>query len=108
MILLYTILYLWCFWALYVLVMGLYRAHLNHKLSKFIYFLAAPFLLLGLIVDFLANITLASIVFLDIPREWLVTARLKKYVPKDNWRGKLARYICDNLLDIFDPTGNHC
>jgi len=93
-----------------VLVMGLYRAHLHKKLSTTTYILGGPWLFLGLLVDALSNITIASVVFLDIPREWLVTARLKRYIETDpnSWRGKFANWICGNLLDIFDPTDNHC
>lgn len=41
-------LYLWLFWCAYVLVMGLYRAHLAGRMSRVTYVLAAPALLVGL------------------------------------------------------------
>jgi hypothetical protein len=54
-------------------------------------------------------VTIASLVFLELPREWLVTDRLQRHMHKSiGWRFWLAKYICDHLLDVFDPSGNHC
>lgn len=101
--------FLWAFWACYVLVMGLYRAHLNKKLSRITYVLGAPWLVIGLIMDFVANMIIATVVFLDLPREYLVTERLKRYIAgKDGWRHDLSNWICTHLLDVFDPNGDHC
>lgn len=100
---------LWGFWGVYVLVMGLYRAHLQKRLSWPTYALGAPFLLLGLVVDFIMNMTVATVVFLDIPRQGLVTTRLARYVALGSgWRFNVANWVCNNLLDVFDPSGNHC
>lgn len=102
-------LYLWFFWGMYVLVMGLYRAHLDKRLTKVTYCLAAPWLFVGVTVDVLANLIIAPVVFLDPPREWLVTARLKRYIKQGvGYRANLANAICNHLLDVFDPKGNHC
>lgn len=103
--------YLWLFWGVYVLVMGLYRAHLAKRLTRFTYTLSAPFLLIGYVMDVLAQFTLACVFFLDLPRrgEWLVTDRLKRYMAHGKgWRYTKAKWICDSLLDVFDPTGDHC
>jgi hypothetical protein len=105
----YTLLYLWAFWLLYVMVMGFYRAHLAGRLRGLPLVMAAPFIALGWLVDMLANMTIAVIAFLDLPRELLVTSRLQRYIATDTgWRYKLANAICSKLLDPFDPTGNHC
>lgn len=104
-----ALLYLWAFWAIYVMVMGLYRAHLAGRLTGLNRWLAAPFVLLGLGIDALANASIAWLVFLDPPREWLVTTRLVRYKATDTgWRARLAGAICEGLLDVFDPTGDHC
>jgi hypothetical protein len=108
-LLLATILFLWVFWYAYILVMGLYRAHLAKRLTPFTYALALPALLVGYAMDVLANLTIASVVFLEPPREWLVTSRLQRYIAHGTgWRAAKARWICDNLLDVFDPSGEHC
>lgn len=106
---LYVLAFLWAFWAMYVLVMGIYRAHLAKRLTPVTLALSLPFVALGYVMDVLANVTVASVVFIEAPREALVTDRLKRHMQASNgWRFVLARYICDNLLDVFDPSGDHC
>lgn len=108
-ILLWSIGFLWAFWGMYVLVMGIYRAHLNHRLKGLVLVLSLPFVTIGYLMDVFANLTIASLVFLELPREWLVTDRLQRHMTKSTgWRFWLAKYICDHLLDVFDPSGNHC
>lgn len=103
------ILYLLLFWYAYILVMGLYRANLADRLNNFTFALALPALMLGLLMDFLANVFIASVIFLEPPRELLVTARLQRYMKGPvNWRRDRASWICTNLLDYFDPSGKHC
>ena len=103
-------LYLWVFWGLYVLVMGIYRAYLAGRLTTTTKLLGAPFVLAGIVMDVLANLTLAGLVFVELPREWLVTDRLQRHVrtPTSAWRTRLATWVCDHLLDVFDPRGDHC
>lgn len=101
--------YLWTFWALYVLVMGLYRANLDNRLLGLNRLLGFPFLAIGALTDVLANITIATIVFMEPPKEWLVTTRLQRYMKHTSgYRKTIALYICDHILDPFDPRGNHC
>lgn len=99
----------WSLWVLYVLVMGLYRAKLAGRLSKTAYVLGWPFFALGLIVDIIVNMTVACVLFLEPPRETLVTSRLQRHIKHGRgWRFGLASWICSHLLDPFDPTGSHC
>jgi hypothetical protein len=110
-ILLWTIGFLWAFWGMYVLVMGIYRAHLSHRLKGLVLVLSLPFVAIGYLMDVLAQYTIASLVFLDLPRrgEHLVTSRLIRYLKRDcGWRYYLAKWLCDHLLDVFDPSGEHC
>jgi len=103
------ILYVWVFWAGYVLIMGIYRAKLANRLTPVTLVLSAPFVILGFCIDVIANLVIAPIVFLDLPKELLVTTRLQRYIKENtDWRHSIAAYVCDNLLDVFDPTGNHC
>ena len=105
----YTFAFLWAFWAMYVLVMGIYRAHLAKRLTAVTLCLSAPFIAAGYLMDVVANLTVASLVFLELPRELLVTSRLQRYVGLgQGWRFTLADWICNHLLDVFDPSGNHC
>ena len=74
---LYLLAFLWCFWALYVMVMGVYRAHLSGRLSRAGYMLGMPWVILGYLVDVLAQFTVATLFFADLPRrgEWHVLER---------------------------------
>ena len=67
-ILLWTIGFLWAFWGMYVLVMGIYRAHLAKRLTPVTLALSLPFVVLGYVMDVLANVTVASAVFVEPPR----------------------------------------
>ncbi len=104
------VMFLWGFFSLYVLIMGFYRAYLNKQLTIYTKILAAPWVILGGVVDVFANWTLATLFFLQFPKEWLVTQRLTRYklTCPTTWRGKIAIWMCTNLLDYFDPHGVHC
>lgn len=107
----WTCLWLLGFWYLYVLVMGLYRAHLDKRLTGPMLWLAGPALVVGYAVDLVSNWTLASLFFLEPPRRplELVTDRLTRHIQTgDGWRHDFAKSICVNLLDFFDPSGKHC
>lgn len=105
---------LWCLqvynlWILYLAVMNLQKARDNHRLSKLAYYLGLPALWLGLLLDFLTNMTVMTVLMLEFPRELLVTARVIRHKwDGEGYRQKLAAWLCDNLLDPFDPTGCHC
>lgn len=107
--LLSAFLFLWVFYGLYGLVMGVYRAHLSDKLKWYHYCLLGPWVAVGFTVDVVGNITLAAIIFWEIPKEWLVTTRLTRYRANGTpYQRRIAVFICDNLLDPFDPTEDHC
>lgn len=100
---------MWVFWALYVLIMGVYRAQLSGRLGTVALILGLPVVIVGILLDILVNIFIATFLFLDLPRELMMTNRMIRYRKTDcGWRSKLSAWICDNLLDIFDPSGNHC
>lgn len=106
---LFVIAFLWAFWAMYVLVMGIYRAHLAHRLVGLNRVMALPVVAVGYAMDVAANWIIAPLVFLDRPREALVTSRLIRYKRDGSgWRYRVANFICERLLDVFDPTGDHC
>ncbi len=102
------ILALWALWGLYVLLMGLYRAHITKRLSKPAKVLALPFLIVGYVLDVFVNVFIATFLFWELPRSFLLTARLESHLKSEGRRGKLARWICTKLLDVFDPSDTHC
>lgn len=104
-------LYLLAFWYVYILVMGLYRAHLLGRLTGLAKWCAVPAVAIGWLMDWLANIFIASLLFGEPPRTWheLVTDRLTRYAQGPMGRNRTrAVWICTQLLDVFDPTGAHC
>jgi hypothetical protein len=123
--------YLWIFYALYVFTMSVYRAKLSGRLCGFSLLLLYPVVLVAALADVLCQLTIATVVFLELPyTRWqrttvtvwhwsfdviylyvepLVTTRLKRLHESDEgWRTALAAYVCQNLLDPFDPYGDHC
>lgn len=97
-------------WVFYLAVMALMRARDAGTLSKPAYILGLPVLWIGLLIDFLVNVFVMSILMLEMPSEGTVTSRLSRLQAEeaDTWRGKFATWFCVNLLDTFDPTGKHC
>lgn len=95
-------------WLFYLAVMNLKRAKDAGTLSKVALVMGYPILLVGLVLDALLNVTVMTVLFLEPPREWLVTARLKRHAEVFGpWRGDLARWFAKHLLDVFDPSGKH-
>ena len=106
-----TALYIYAFWALYVFSMGIYRAQLAGRLKGLNRVLAAPIVLVAVVVDVLANLFIAPFIFGEKPSEWLVTTRLRKIMAQGEAAGtnyKIAKWLCDSVLDPFDPKGDHC
>lgn len=72
--------------------------------------LLAPFTFVALVLDVVLNYTELALLTWDWPRdryEVTFSNRLKRLVARDDWRGKLARYIATKMLNPYDPTGTH-
>lgn len=95
-------------WAHYVLIMALWRAKREGTLAPVAKVLGYPPLLVGVILDVLCNIVVCTVLLLELPREWLVTDRLKRHKARGGWRGRISSWVCTHLLDAFDPSGCHC
>lgn len=93
-------------WGMYLSVMNLMRA--KDQLSTETKIFAYPLAAVGVFADFAYNVVFGSILFLEPPREWLLTARLKRHLGEDGYKGNLSRWLCRHLLDPFDPKGTHC
>jgi len=71
--------------------------------------LVGPTVLVMVVVDLLMNITLATLLFVDWPRELLVTSRLKRYkAGQDGLRKSVATWVCESFLNPFAPDKKHC
>ncbi len=98
---------LYAFFIMYVASMGMIRAHAENKLNPFLWALCVPFVAVALVIDFINNMTVFTILFAERPKEWLVTDRLKRHVNEHTFRGKMARWFGTTILNSFDHTGNH-
>lgn len=94
-------------WLFYLASMHLvrYRSELGPVAKAHGYLIVG----VGLVLDAVLNLAVATVLFLEPPRELLLTARLKRLVGRDlGWRGDLAAWVCERLLNQFDPSGGHC
>lgn len=109
MILLCSLLGTVLLWPLFVFTMGIERARKANQVSKIAWCLASPFLAVALVLDFLLNISVFIIATLDIPQrgEWLFSQRLNRLAIRSDWRGRFAIWLAQNLLNPYDPTGEH-
>ena len=94
-------------WILYLAVMNVARVrdqlHWFAKLNA--YFILLP---AGYAVDFVMNLVVC-LAFWRLPRDLLLTGTLKRaIINEDNWRCDVAAWICERLLNQFDPKGRHC
>lgn len=92
-------------WVLYVAAM--HFAKIRHKLGQFakingyvVWVLAQP-------IDVSLNL-LWSVILLDFPRELILSPKLKRLRAAGGWRGCVASFVCEQLLNPFDPDGKHC
>lgn len=108
---------LWAFglmyltWAFYLLFTALLRAKREGTISRFSLILGYPLVAVGAILDILLNVTVGTILFLELPhyKRLFLTARMARLIREDyGWRGDVAAWICSRLLDSFDPSGKHC
>jgi hypothetical protein len=95
-------------WGFYLSIMHLKSARDQGRLTVGARILGYPWLVVGLVVDVLFNLIVGSIMFLEPPRELLFTSRVSRLNDQRGWRGALARWVCKELLDPFDPAGRHC
>ena len=69
--------------------------------------LVVPHAVLGLFLDVLVNVVIGTVLGLELPREWLFTARLKRWrYEEEGWRETVAIWLCEKGLNPIDPL--HC
>ena len=65
-------------------------------------------LVVGYALDCVVNMTLAVLLFLELPKETTVSARINRLVLTDTgWRQRVALWVRRTLLATFDPSGRH-
>ena len=94
-------------WIFFLAVMSLARARDAGKLTKTATLFGYPVLIIGYILDFGVNITVMTILLLEIPKETTVTSRLSRHNRESTgWRKAIAAWA-EPLLDPYDPSGDH-
>ena len=107
--LLYAFIWFYVLWILYLGVMQLKRARDNGTLSKAALVMGYPLVIIGYLLDILFNWVIGTILFLELPKNGVFTSHLNRHYLKDTWRGKIATWICRELLNTFDPNPfGHC
>ncbi|MGE0350940.1 hypothetical protein [Hydrogenophaga sp.] len=103
------LLLLWLLWVFYLAVMNLQRVHKAGNLGRVALVLGIPVLVVGFVLDVLANLVIFTVLLLEWPRrgEWTVTARLKRHHGATTWRARVAQWFETELLGSFDPKGTH-
>lgn len=97
-------------WIIFTAVMGLVSARDRYPgtLPWPIRVLGYPLLFVGLVADFLVNVLICPVLFLELPREWTVSSRLWRLSNSSpSWRQRTALWLRVNLLDPIDPSGTH-
>jgi hypothetical protein len=70
-------------------------------------------LLVGALLDVLANFVFFTVIGLEMPKEWLSTARMCRWYSDkgdslmSRWRAGIARWFGVQVLNDIDPDGNH-
>lgn len=93
-------------WPLYLAGMNLKRN--KDKLTWETKIIAYPLFVFGLFWDMIFNFTYGTIIYIEIPKELLFTARCERHLKTKSFRGKIAHWHCSKWLNPFDPDGTHC
>lgn len=98
---------LYALWIFFLAVMSLKRAKDAELLTTTAKCFGYPVLLVGLLLDFLANTFVLTLLLGELPREGTVTSRLKRHnATSTGWRKAVAAWA-EPLLDPYDPSGDH-
>jgi hypothetical protein len=130
-----SVISIYALWIFYLAIMNLKRVKDSKdesgksQLGKLALTFGTPLLIVGYVLDMLVTLFIGTLVFLDLPKELTLTARLARYIKVDNdalaalaitnttnhiaieytptIRGKWALWFCVEFLDKFDSIGKH-
>ena len=103
----YGFLLLYALWVFFLAVMSLKRAKDAGTLTFWNKVFGYPVLFVGLLLDFLANTLVLTVLLGELPREGTATSRLKRHnKTSTGWRKAVAVWA-EQHLDQFDPSGDH-
>jgi len=87
----------------YIKVMFIYRKKKADELKWYHWVIGIPMAIVFLPLDVLVNTILGTLIFLELPKEWLFTQRLDRHGKNGS---KFAIWVCKYLLNPFDE--DHC
>ena len=102
------VLFLWFLSAMY---------YLRHKHDIRVHtrignYFAEAALIPGILFDVVYNWTFGMLMFMDVTSDWTLSERLSRYRNSDKhkatWRMRWADWICEHILNPYDPKGKHC
>ena len=102
-----TLLCVYLLWVHYVAVMRLMQVRDAGHLTTAMKAIGYPALVVGLLLDLIVNTFVATLIFVEPPREFTVSARLTRHSESTGWRQRVAIAIRSGLLDNIDPNGVH-
>ena len=76
----YALLAFWALWVLFLAVMNLGQAKSEGKLKGFALWAGYTVLAVGLLVDLIVQVLVASLLWLELPRELTVSERVARLV----------------------------
>lgn len=99
------------FWGMYLAYVALHAAQRNGKLAAapiYVRLLSYSIVAVMFVFDIVFNVTLGSLVFMELPstKALTFTARCEIHLADQNWRGDIARWVCNGWLNPFEP--GHC
>lgn len=108
-VLLWAIVSPWLLWVFYTAVMRLKQVRDAGGLSRAQKAFGYLTLFVGLLLDAVVNLVIASLVFAERPREWTLSGRLWRLSNDSSagWRCRWAMALRVALLDSIDPSGVH-
>jgi hypothetical protein len=102
--------------------MNLIQARDEGTLPTWAHRLGLPVVFVGIVIDVAVQLTLACVIFLELPNEMTVSGRVKRWVEGPKfigypsgpptkgirwWRYSVALWMRVNLLKPFDRSGGH-
>lgn len=94
-------------YVFYGCVMNVKRVRDAGKLTRIGYVFGWPTLILGYALDVICNVFVMTLLFLELPKETTVTARMKRHNRESTgWRKRIVLFF-EPLLDPLDPSGDH-
>jgi hypothetical protein len=92
-------------WLLFIIYAGV--AAKWNALPHPLRWLFIPVGIFGGLLDVSFNLTIATLLFLELPTTWTLTARMaKNKAGPDGWRKDVSAWVCKNMLDVFQA--GHC